>query len=416
MQAGGATGAANLLTRAAGGAITGGASAGLVDPEQAASGAAVGAVLPGAIQLLGKAGQALGRVVRPNVNNPQLAAKAINELGIPLGPADISASPMTRATRSVLNDTLVTGGIGARQGEAVQRGFNRAVGRTFGAEAEMLTPDVLDAAKKRMGAEFDRIWGRNTLQLDGELFGALQALRENTAKLQQGDGARLASWLDDIWGKAQAGPNGELMLPGDVANRLQSKLREQAGKATGFLKEDLQTLRGSLLDAFKRSVSAEDAAALTKNMGQYKAFKTVEPILTGAEAGVAGRAAGNVPAALLPNAVRQQYGSGIASSPFADLTQIGSQYVADRVGRTGGSMRAAIQTGVIGSGLTFANPLAALAALPTAALVQKGLGSPEIARRLLATGGAPNALVRLAADPRLQQVVYRAAPAIAADR
>ena len=48
--------ASNMLTRAAGGAVTGGASAGLVDPNSAAMGAGIGAVLPPAIAGLGKAG------------------------------------------------------------------------------------------------------------------------------------------------------------------------------------------------------------------------------------------------------------------------------------------------------------------------------------------------------------------------
>lgn len=49
----------NMLTRSAGGAITGGISAGLVDPEQAAAGAVVGAALPPAVKLAGQAGNAL---------------------------------------------------------------------------------------------------------------------------------------------------------------------------------------------------------------------------------------------------------------------------------------------------------------------------------------------------------------------
>ena len=48
--------ASNMLTRAAGGAVTGGASAGLVDPNSAAMGAGIGAALPPVIAGLGKLG------------------------------------------------------------------------------------------------------------------------------------------------------------------------------------------------------------------------------------------------------------------------------------------------------------------------------------------------------------------------
>lgn len=418
MSAGNATGLANPLLRAIGGATTGGASAALVDPESAATGAAVGAALPSVVRAAGAVGRAIGGAVRPNINNPELARKAL-DAGIPVGPADVSGNRGVRALRSFLNDVPVIGGIGERQGQALQQGFNRAVGRTFGAEAESLTPEVLDAARKRMGAEFDRLWSRNALQFDGDLFGQLQTLRANAGKLPQGEGARLAGWLDDIESKMVAGPNGELYMPGEVANRMQSKLREQASKATGFLKEDLQALRGAVLGAFKRSVSPEDAAALSQNMGQYKAFKTVEPLLNSAEAGVAGRAAGDVPAALLPNAVRQSYGSRIAESPFADLSQIGSQYVADRVARTGGGPRAMIQNSAVGTALTagaFTNPLATLAAAGGATGAQKLLGSPQLTALLLNQSRSPNALQALLANEQLRQLGYRAAPVLVADQ
>jgi hypothetical protein len=115
--------------------------------------------------------------------------------------------------------------------------------------------------------------------------------------------------------------------------------------------------------------------------------------------------------------VRQSYRSGIAGSPFEDLTQIGSQYVADRVARTGGSARAMIQNSALGGGLAlgaYANPLT-LAAVPVAAGLQRGLGSPALANRLLELqgrdGATANALARL-----LEQQAYRAGPVIAADR
>lgn len=56
----------NAATRAAGGAITGGVSAGLVDPEYAGSGATLGALLPGFVQVAGKAGSLVNeKVLRP---------------------------------------------------------------------------------------------------------------------------------------------------------------------------------------------------------------------------------------------------------------------------------------------------------------------------------------------------------------
>ncbi len=418
MKAGGLTGARGMAARTVGGAVTGGASAGLVDPQDVGTGAAIGGALPVATKVAGVVGNRVGNALRPGIDNPELATKAIRDYNIPLGPSDISSSEMVKGARSFLDDTLLVGRIGNKRKDAVQEGFNRAVGQTFGADAAKLTPDVIDAAKSRMGGEFDRIWNRNALQYDGDLFSQIAQLRTNAAKLPQGESSRVLSWLDDLESRAIPGPNNELFIPGDVANRFQSRLRQESEKATGFLKDDLSNLRRAVIDAFNRSVSPADAAALTLNRQQYKAFKTVEPLLQSAEAGVAGRNVGDVPAALLPQAVKQSYKGGISNSPFADLSQIGSQYVADRVGRTGGSARAAIQNTAVGTALlgtgAMTNPLLAAGAIPVAAGVEGLLSSPRAARAMLP--GGQNPIRGLLDQLELERLLYLSAPVTAASQ
>jgi hypothetical protein len=409
MNAGGLTGPAAAIVRAAGGGITGATSAGLIDPSQSGSGAVIGAVSPAAAQLAGNVGSAIGSVFSPKINNPELAAKAIDQYGIPLGLADISSNKGLKGLRSMLNDVPVLGGIGEAQGAAAQQGFNKAVGQTFGADASSLTPEVMDAAKRKLGETFDTIWGQNTLKYDPDLFAQLQGMRLEAAKLPQGDAGRLTSWLDDIEGKMVPDAEGNLSMAGDVANRLQSKLRQQAENASGFLKDDLATLRKNILAAFNRNVSPEDAATLASTMGQYKALKTVQPLMQSAEAGVAGRASGNVPAGLLPNRVRQQYGDYVSSSPFSDLSQIGSQYLANRTLQTGGSARGGIQNMAIG-GAIYANPVFGLIAGPAAYGAQKAMGSPTLANAVVQRalrGG-------LLSSPDFEQAALRAAPAVGA--
>ncbi len=54
-------GGAGLATRTAGGAISGGLSAGMVNPEDAGTGALVGGALPGVVKVAGEAGKMVGR-------------------------------------------------------------------------------------------------------------------------------------------------------------------------------------------------------------------------------------------------------------------------------------------------------------------------------------------------------------------
>lgn len=78
----------NLLTRATGGAITGGVSAGLVDPSQAKDGAIVGAVLPPAIAAAGKVGSTVGKGISTTTKNV---------LGLTTG---VGAEPISQAFKA----------------------------------------------------------------------------------------------------------------------------------------------------------------------------------------------------------------------------------------------------------------------------------------------------------------------------
>lgn len=82
MTAGGLTGARAVATRAAGGAVSGGIQAGMINPKDATTGAAIGAALPGAFQLAGKAGKAMYQGARQMVpNRGQMLADALGVSG-----------------------------------------------------------------------------------------------------------------------------------------------------------------------------------------------------------------------------------------------------------------------------------------------------------------------------------------------
>lgn len=390
IQSGGMTApGAGLLTRTAGGAITGGVSAAAVNPEETVSGVLAGGAMPGVVKGLGAVGTAIGRQFRPGGESADLARKAM-DMGAPLGIADVAEGKFTKAVRSVLNDAPLTGGIGAGQNEAKQKWFNRAVGEVFDAADDKLTPQVMDAAKQKMGAEFDRIWSNNALRVDDKLLASLSKTRANASMLPKAERSRIVSMLDDFENQVVQAADGSMMIPGEVANRYQSAIRKASDSAQGFLKNDLNNLRQDVIGAFNRSVSPDDAAALALNQRKYKAFKTVEPLLNKGELGVAGREAGDVPAALLPMAVLQSYKSNPAGSPLAELSKIGSRYLVDRTPQTGGSLRAGIQNSAIGAALgmgALSNPLMAAAVVPSAMGLNKMLGSPALARGLLDASG-----------------------------
>lgn len=180
--------------------------------------------------------------------------------------------------------------------------------------------------------------------------------------------------------------------------------------SSGFLKKDLSNLKKAIDASFKNSVSAADAQLLKQTDKQYKAYKTVSEILNKGELGVAGREAGDIPAALLPEAVRKSYPSNSGKTELGRLSALGSKFMVDRVARTGGSTRALIQNSAIGTGLTagiYTNPVAGLAAIPTAYGLNKLLNSPSLANRA-ANFSAPQI------SPEILRALQRTAPVIAA--
>lgn len=79
--AGGMTGASGLAVRGAGGAATGGASAALIDPNDAGIGAAIGGALPVVGKGLASGAQYVGRAMRPA--EVKVAENLANQIGVP---------------------------------------------------------------------------------------------------------------------------------------------------------------------------------------------------------------------------------------------------------------------------------------------------------------------------------------------
>jgi histone H3/H4 len=163
MSAGGATGVANPLMRVAGGAVSGGASAALVDPEQAGAGAAIGAAAPFALQAAGKAGNALGKVLR----GPEQSADVAT--AIQAARASGYVIPPTQA-RPTLGNRLLEGFSGKITTAQNASAKNQAVTNAKAAEAlglaadTKITPDVLKTVRDQAGQAYQAIGSTGTVQ------------------------------------------------------------------------------------------------------------------------------------------------------------------------------------------------------------------------------------------------------------
>lgn len=310
---GGASGAA--LNAADSAARSGG------DLGQTAAGGGVGGAIGAVTPLAGRViGAGVNKLLAPaaDATTNYLLQKAA-QFGIPIRPAQNSTSPFVNKL-----DQMVPKIPGSGMGKALddqQTAFNRAVARTFGEDASALTTDVMAAAKKRIGREFDAVEQGTRVQFDQPLISRLDGVvRDASDVLEPGQVAPLAKRVGYIIDLAK---NGEfdgttfnnMMKRGAPLDRLQQStdpnVRHYAGE-----------IRSALQDALERSATPEMAQRYNAARLQYKNMKTVEDLAEKAPTG-------NVSPLLLLGQVRKSfpnmaYGGG---GDLADLARIGQRFM-----------------------------------------------------------------------------------------
>lgn len=386
-RAGNATGAANVLTRAAGGAINGAASTAMADPENTLKGAGIGAALPGAAKLVGKAGVILrdsvaGQAVSDSVVS---LARRAKELGIEI-PADrIANSKPLNALASTLNYVPLSGR--AATEKTMETGLNRALSRTFGQDSENVT-GALRKASDELGAKFDHVLTNNTVKVDNQFLTELAA-HEQTANNELGaEGASIIKkQIDEILSK---GASGE--IDGQAAYNIKKTL-DRIGQRNSNEAHYASEMRKSLMGALDRSLPPEEAAAFATTRKQYGNMLALEKIAkNGAE--------GDISVARLANM------KNINNPDLQELADISAQFVRPRESQHG-----AMQRAVVGGGGLFA---AMNGILPGSGLAV-GAGIGRATNSILKSNALKEALMSgpqptSDATNKLLQAAFRAAP------
>lgn len=386
-------GAENLLTRVGGGAVAGGASAGLVEPENAGTGALIGGALPVATKVAGLGGQLIGAGARKVVGDvsPEVAAlaKRAKELGIDVPLDRLTNSKPLNAVASSLNYVPLSGRAGTEA--KMLGGMNRALSRTFGQDSENVTM-ALRKAGGDLGQQFDNVLQANTVKMS-PAFKAALADAENQATNELGPEA--ASIIHKQIAQLQTkGAAGE--IDGQAAYNIKKAL-DRIGNGNSDAAFYARDLKKKLMDALNESLGPAEAAAFGKVRQQYGNMLALENLAqNGAEGGVSVGRLANL--------------KHINNPDLQELADIAAQFL-----RTRESPHGALQRLVIGGAAAgTAGGLGALPMLPVAAGLGRGvnaaLNSNALKNAALGAQGQPNALQRLLANSDLAQLGYRAAP------
>lgn len=302
------------------------------------------------------ANYAKGGGVSPAVAN--LAKTAEGKFDIPISAAKISSSPFIKHLDSLLSKIPFTGNLA--KDDAARTAFTRAVSRTFGADSDSLTPEVMKAARTRIGQTFDDVAKNTAIKADDAFVSNLTKIaNEIPSVVAESEAAPLRTQIQNILSKV--GDDG--VIDGKAYQTLTSKgspLDRVMSSSDSNIRHYAGQIRETLDDALERSASPEALQSLRQARLEWKNMRTVQDLA--AKAGIEGE----ISPALLLGAVKKSYKDMPYSGAgdVGELAQIGQRFLkeaptsgtAERL-QTLNMLRGA---GLFGGGLMAGNPAAAV--------------------------------------------------------
>lgn len=327
------------------GAAVEGAAFGALQPVAEGESRATNTAVGGGLGVLGQGvasgtrAAASGAVSRLDDASRALADKA-SQIGVRLGLGEVSQNPALRTMVNQMERLPFSGG--RARAEANQQAVNEAVGRTFGAKGDKLTPDAFLAAKREISQTFNDLTARNSLAPTPELVGQLQRIVSEAQRLGTSDSGRMvAGQVSELVSKT--GPDG--LIPGRAYQAFDSQLGTKL-KSGGDPAFYLGQVREVVRQAMDESIAPADRAAWAAARQKWAAMKTVEPL-------VAKSADGDISAAALmqrvtsdgAGKVRMAEGRG---GDLGDIARIGQRFLKASP-NSGTADRALVNLGVLGA-------------------------------------------------------------------
>lgn len=427
--AGGQTGIPGVLTRAAGGAITGGAAAGLVNPADAGSGALIGAATPLAVMGAGRAGEFVGDALKArqsaaaaqfSKNQPlNETLKAGIDAGYVVPPSSVKPSFANNVKESI-SGKIATAQIASSKNQQVTDGLVRkALGMSDDAP---LSVEALSKYRADMHATgYDPLRQLGPVRADQQFASDLAAVTQkytgkgtipaiekteinDLVKAHQSTGFDSADAVDairilreDAKDAFRTGNSALGNAKKAIADAYEGALERALPQGSDILK-NYQAARQNIAKSF----TVEDA--LKEGTGSVDARRLAAALQKGdplsGDLLTAARFASAFPKATQPPSLVAGPGVHNLKAMFAG-----------GAGATGGALGAAMG-GPIGAGIGSAIGAGGAFVVPSAMRAQmfsKG-AQQSLIPKAPGSGGSMQQLAGLLTDPALQQQVLRTAP------
>jgi len=286
----------------------------------------------------------------PEITDSQKAVITLaKKHAIPVELDDVSDSTFYKTMISEGRSLPFSGA--AKQGEKVQKSINSAVAKTFGQNADNITPEVIASAYDDLGKQFQSFTKGKTFEIKPSFYSKLDEITNKASRGLYGKDGKdfLPEYIKDIQNLADE--NG--IIKGERLDKVRRQFAEIARSRNddiGLMADDLESAVVDIIGQGDKAIKA----SLKDVKYKYKNLKTVQRIA------LKDQVDGNIRPDLLTSAVKTKFGEdAFAKGKAGDLGEIArvGQMIKDKIPNSGTSQRTmarSLLTGNIGATLPVA--------------------------------------------------------------
>ena len=262
-----------------------GAVMGAIQPTLEDENRAFNTLAGGTTGALGQAGvNAIGRIAQPIVKQltpvGEKAVQILKDAGVPLDAAQATGSKVLERAKAFLYDNPITAGAQASFANAQKSAYNKAIAKTFGEDAEHITPEVITAAKDRIGNVYDDVATRVNIGIDKQFKNALNELNDDAMHtLKDSEHQIIQKNIDDILSKAEQNSG---YLDAAQYKNLKKRLDRLSGSkdvdVAGYARDLRDLLNKGLSDSAEFYGNKADVALLKQANKEWGNMRKVEDV------------------------------------------------------------------------------------------------------------------------------------------
>lgn len=406
MVAGKTPGVANLATRMLGGGITGGTMAGMVDPSQAKTGAAIGAIMPPALIAAAGAGRAIGRgLTGPGV--PESLRKSVESAinaGYVIPPSQAKPTLANRALEGFAGKLTTAQNASARNQQITNTLAKKAIGATS------LDDAGLQQVRDKANAAYSQLGRAGQFRADPQFASALDKAGASSAKFRADFPELANNSVDDLITGMKGRKEFDAQSAIEAIKRLRADARANRMALDNAAKQELGRTQSKVAEAMEDLVDRNLQKTGNKTLlSNYRnARQTLAKVYDVEKA--LNVTSGNVDATKLAKLLQKKRPM---TGELKTIAEFGNQF--PKAAQTVERMGSLPQTSPLDwAALGTASALTQNPAMMAGVLLRPAARSAALSRAV--QGGLPKAptmpMQGLLSDPELQQLLYRSAPVI----